>query len=530
MRPRLASLSFLVVAILSPARADEEPLEVRVNRAIDLAVRRLLDEQAEDGSWGKDDKVHPHGRTALSLLALLHAGLPASHPDVARGLEWLRRGLVERRGTREGGALATRSTYETGVTLLLLHALGPRSPLVAEMDPLAEWLALVMNGPAKLWGYPTGDPDLSNTQYALLGLRAASLYDRAPKGAREVWADALAGILRCHNQDGGFCYKPGSRTSSSMTVAGLAMVELCRLELKGSGKAGKDLREARKAVKRAQEWIGRNYTVEANVDGISRSEMNLHYYLYGLERYAVFYGLEEVAGEDWYDDGANFLIRQQADDGGWGRTEQTCFALLFLRKASLTMPAEREGAGGEARREDNPRLEGYGLTPDRSAPCIREWLVAGSFPFDRAADDGLTIDFVKEARVKPRAGGRAGRKRWSAFTSETDLVDLQEAGDGAGVVNAVTYAFTWIESNAPRDVLLWLDADDGVRVLVDGALVHEDHHHDLKTEIRVPLSLPKGRVGLLLKMENADYYCRVMARFTDPEGNAVDGVTWTTRP
>ncbi|MBI4880410.1 MAG: terpene cyclase/mutase family protein [Planctomycetes bacterium] len=532
MTARVLAPALLVLACLcGPARAageEDEPLELQVNRAIDLSVRKLLSEQAEDGSWGAWDKVHPLGRTALSLFALLHAGLPQSHAQVAKGIDYLLAGLAARRATLPGGAAAYRSTYETGIILMLLYSLGPKPRYVDEMEPLVEFLAQHFDEGQKLWAYPEGAPDLSNTQYAILGLKAASLRGVAPRKAKAVWAEALKGIVRCHKPDGGFAYQPARMSSSSMTVAGLALVKLCEEELKGFAAAGKDLKEARDAARAAEEWIARNFTVSANVDGLSRGASNLYYYLYGLERYAVFYGLKTIGGHDWYREGAEFLIRDQQDDGSWGSTEQTCFALLFLRKAALTMPAERSDLLGEARREDNPKFEKAATPPRPETPCAREWLVAGPFAGTPGQDDALLIDHISEADARGAANKKAGKKKWFAYLSDEDSVDLQKAG--AGQDWTATYAFTWVVSPVEQEVLLWLDSDDGIRVFHEGQLVLDDHHHDGKSDMSVRLALPAGRSRLLLKVENIGYYCRFKARFAGPEGEELEGLATDISP
>jgi hypothetical protein len=66
----------------------------------------------------------------------------------------------------------------------------------------------------------------------------------------------------------------------------------------------------------------------------------VYYFLWSLERAAVAYGLQKIGGKDWYDWGANFLLGDQEKDGSWQGIHgsygaDTCFALLFLRRADL---------------------------------------------------------------------------------------------------------------------------------------------------------------------------------------------------
>ena len=96
-----------------------------------------------------------------------------------------------------------------------------------------------------------------------------------------------------------------------------------------------------------------HFSVEGNPGG----EAGWHfYYLYGLERVGAFSGLETIGAHDWYAEGAAQLLKEQRDAGGWsneGRVvwppaplpiANTCFALLFLRRATLSVAAHQLGA------------------------------------------------------------------------------------------------------------------------------------------------------------------------------------------
>jgi hypothetical protein len=65
----------------------------------------------------------------------------------------------------------------------------------------------------------------------------------------------------------------------------------------------------------------------------------IYYYFWSVERVAVAYGLSTIGGKDWYAWGAEILVARQALDGSWtaqgGDTADTCFALLFLKRANL---------------------------------------------------------------------------------------------------------------------------------------------------------------------------------------------------
>jgi hypothetical protein len=65
-----------------------------------------------------------------------------------------------------------------------------------------------------------------------------------------------------------------------------------------------------------------------------------YYFLWAVERVATAYGLETIGKKDWYAWGAEVLVANQQADGSWpgeyaAGGVDTCFALLFLRRANL---------------------------------------------------------------------------------------------------------------------------------------------------------------------------------------------------
>ena len=101
------SIALVLLLLADPGLS----LESRVNVALDRSAVNLIGRQHADGSWNKEDKVHPLGRTALCTYALLHAGIARDHDAVQKGIGFL-------------SGKEPRSTYEAGCMLLLYHALG----------------------------------------------------------------------------------------------------------------------------------------------------------------------------------------------------------------------------------------------------------------------------------------------------------------------------------------------------------------------------------------------------------------------
>ncbi len=361
--PLPAHLLFLVFAVFlasahAPARAAQAaprgPSGEAVNAAIERGVGFLLRSQNRDGSFGMDLNergVGWHdlrdGATALAVYTLLKCGFAPDHPALVRATTF----LLESE---------PRHTYATGVLLHAFGSLGDARHGKRMKELLALLLELRESGG---WDYPgLNRADLSNTQVAALGLRAA--HAAGLELPRSIWGELVGIALRYQEKPrdvpgaadlpkekrrmAGFAYEPGGQPSASMTTAGLTILGIVGEDpARVDHRFAADLAEAREL---ALNWLAQHYSVVGNPGG----EAAWHfYYLYGLERVGAFFGLREIAGHDWYAEGAAQLLREQRSDGGWredGRARwppapmpiaNTCFALLFLRKATLSQPGGR---------------------------------------------------------------------------------------------------------------------------------------------------------------------------------------------
>jgi hypothetical protein len=95
-------------------------------------------------------------------------------------------------------------------------------------------------------------------------------------------------------------------------------------------------------VKAGLNWLAVHYDIEAWSP----------YCLYAVERAGILFGTETIGSREWYRDGARRLLRTQSAEGSWGRdsdwenrTWDTCFSVLFLRRATRPLVAT-EPAGG----------------------------------------------------------------------------------------------------------------------------------------------------------------------------------------
>ena len=96
-------------------------------------------------------------------------------------------------------------------------------------------------------------------------------------------------------------------------------------------------------------WLNLNFSVRNNPG--PRGGRWHYYYLYGLERTGVLTDKRTgvltdkrfMGDHDWYREGAEYLVRRQRADGSWpGGLMDSCFALLFLRRATVPVRVPKE--------------------------------------------------------------------------------------------------------------------------------------------------------------------------------------------
>jgi hypothetical protein len=209
------------------------------------------------------------------------------------------------------------------------------------------------------------DDDNSNTQFAVMALWVARRHALPTDGAL-----ALVSV-RYHNSqngDGGWDYKSRPRggrngkSTATMTCAGLLGLAVAHGAAGEAAlrtekpKAGDKPKEGDKAAKPPDPT--RDPAVRAGLTALGTSIGHpvgkkkgqpvpmldkggrVYYFLWSLERVAVAFGLKTIGGKDWYGWGSEILLANQQGDGTWkgdfsGMGADTCFALLFLRRANL---------------------------------------------------------------------------------------------------------------------------------------------------------------------------------------------------
>jgi hypothetical protein len=337
------------------------------------------------------ERSYGAGRIALGLLTLLNAEIAADDPVVVACFDELRRReLID---TYSLGvalmAMAARYAPPGEVELLRSGALAapkPRQLSDTDKEMAAQWLRRLLEnvdtrvdpGYRLRFNYVAGPRfDNSVNQYGLLGLWAAQLCQLEVSSS--AWRAAAASLMEVQAGDNGrqvplaltthrdleadppagagrtraggspvpargFAYiGPERPPYGSMTTAGISGLVIARAGMTQAGLGKADIMpKLDAAVQSGFAWLGAEFHVRSNPGYIDRADDNWYYYLYGLERACELAGVALVQGRDWYYEGALQLLAMQNRNGAF-RTEHpsgllidaTCFAVLFLKKATL---------------------------------------------------------------------------------------------------------------------------------------------------------------------------------------------------
>jgi hypothetical protein len=325
---RIATLLLLPPLLWSPATA-QSALETRIRKALERARPAML-AMSKNTSGG----VH-----ALLCLAMAHDDLTLDVPQFAAAIERLERTKLT-------------NTYDLACRLMVMAKLReyPKRRSAGRRDLRA--LLGNQNGGGFSYRSKAGTWDLSNTQYAALGMRAAA--SLGIQIAKTRWTTLARAVIKSQVYKGGFGYRPKSGPTPSMTVAGIAILEICRQQINSSGSLNTQLK---KAIRDGWTFMVRH----KKTIGAGGAAQRNYYFHYGLERAAILSDKDRVGAVDWYTIGARMLLGQESKDGGWGyakirariakRAPQririgqapitTAFAVLFLRRSfqrTLTGP------------------------------------------------------------------------------------------------------------------------------------------------------------------------------------------------
>jgi hypothetical protein len=335
-----------------PPEASDGAVAAAILCGVDYLRADLLADGASVYQRAAENPEYTTGATALTILALRAAGVPKDDPAIVKAL---RTSILkeDNGGVRILHPQRVHGTYVISLVAMALAELD-RKEHKHRIQSLANRLAAGQLDSGQ-WTYRCGlrykariegarrFGDNSNTQYAILGLRAA-----AKAGAEiqpYVWMRAMTFWLGCQQWDGGWGY--GHRLHSgrdrSMTPAGIASLAICMEGLYGREAARRVMRQEsiRRGLVRQGELL-----IESSYDNVD------HYTFYGVERACVLTGTRLFNKYDWYRAGARDLLRRQDDDGAWrksgginwqyGPAIDTAYAVLFLKRATTPIAGQRK--------------------------------------------------------------------------------------------------------------------------------------------------------------------------------------------
>lgn len=526
IRPRGSARARLVLALLGAlwlctGHARGQDLSMDVNVAIDRGVTRLRALQGTDGAFalfgysGGDVARYPMGFVALPLYTLLESGVAPDDPAVQAALARL-------------AGMPFSKVYSVSVYVLALDALGTSIDAASEERLLAAaaWLDDHFSADEGLWAYPEGDAELSNTQYAVMALWKAELHGHETTAT--IWPRLVEGTLAQQNPDGGFRYRPNNHqlSSGSMTAAGLAVLYACLEHLRGHRAWTADVSAAEAGIERGWEWLERHFTVTGNPYGGSsylrdRGTTSAYfrfghdYYLYSLQRACVLGDRRRIRELDWYRAGARELLSRELPGGGWATLESTCFAMLFLRRATLS------GQGAAVQVSASASASATASSSSRSGLPGLFWRVRTQQPGKGWQRPRFKDDRWDEART-PLSTGDATTP-WPVEEQELWLrrsVHLP------------------LPDNAPLQ--LWCRHDDGLTLWLDGEQIAHNptwsggvhKHYPIDRELLEKLD--PGEHVLAAKVVNTGGPGGFDLRFSDPtarrRGPPGTGPSWDAEP
>ena len=525
---RLAFLLLLAVLVGS-ASAQEEPGEPalghRVNHSITWGVHALFERQDKDGGWEAPYEARfPGGLTAFVCFTLIKSGVSKNDPRLVHALEKL-------------AEVRPKSTYGAAARLFLYRALGRSQETVRDAEYAAN--LLLADQREGLWGYPDDPLDMSNTQFALLGLHAAhEMGIEIPEGAL---LDCLKALLQLQSEGGAFRYKSDHLATLGMTAATLAGFATLDRFAESMGKLNTGLRRAESARQRAATWIEDVFDPARNAMEGGRWTPSFRLAtLWAIERYADLSGLERVGEHDWYAEGAEWLLATQNVDGNWGRkTYQTCFALLFLRRSSFSGPKPTKLLEQlDERFQPRPVAR---TKPASGVPYVDQWLVAGPWIGERGATGLAELPFrVDKVKVAPKR--KVGRKKLRVAEFKragvTNLEPLVNPPPNPGsregwvprdhqlVVVATKLVHNEADAVAAR---LWFTFEDGWRVYLNGEEISRGERVSapppLKEDVFVDVQLAPGETSLVVVVEDVYASFPFGCRVTSPTGTPLANVS-----
>lgn len=359
---------------LIPWKLDPVKVDLAIGRGVEFLKGQLEPVLANKGD----------GRSLeLVLWTLVHAGVSESDPDFQQLLKVMLESRLERTYNVALQAMLLEELHRVKYQLRIqqcaqflvdnqcrngqwsygtpslfaedIHVgMGRDLATVAVRTPVREY---VPDGPRlkpkvrtfyRLWKRREGPPsgDNSNSQYALLGLRACHdagilLPPEVIRLSQKWWRDSQHDDPKRDPSEGqgwGYGGRNQGPAYGSMTAGAVGSLAVTAYILR------EDWRRDR-ALQKGLQWLARHFSVSENPEKENPAQW-LYYYLYALERAGVLAGVEKIGIHDWYSRGVRAILESQQADGSWQGGQpvpDTCFAVLFLRRATRPLVSVETG-------------------------------------------------------------------------------------------------------------------------------------------------------------------------------------------
>jgi squalene-hopene/tetraprenyl-beta-curcumene cyclase len=338
---------FMFAVSARAADAPHKPTKDEWQAVVNKAMTYLQSTQKADGDWSESPRNL--GVTGVVVTGLLQCNVSPDDEPAAKGLKYIESLVNPKAGHIAGpDAKVNLQNYVTSVNVMALAAAKRDAKYKAVIGTAADFLRKLQwdEGEGKSEkddffggaGYDSKSrPDLSNTQFFLDALMAAGAGKDDP-----AFKKALVFVSRCQNlkgehndqpwagliNDGSFIYSAAGGGSTktqdetggplpgygSMTYAGVKSMIYC-----GVGKGDE-------RMKKALEWIGKNYSVEFN-PGMppQRAQRGLFYYYHTMAKTLAVMNVDEFTDakgvkHDWKADLFQALAKRQQADGSWKNT------------------------------------------------------------------------------------------------------------------------------------------------------------------------------------------------------------------
>jgi hypothetical protein len=317
----------------------------QVDKSVDKATAWLLAHQTQ-GNWevvqrptpdARGDKLSNGqwtGQTACVAYALLCAGVSPNDPHVASAIDFLSK-------------TETHGTYALGVRCLLWSALNLDTKLRAVARRDLQFLIAGMRAKGDgrgLYFYlpPTlanpAEYDHSASQFAALGVWA--LAREGFEVPLEYWR-LTDSAWRAHQYPTGawsyvfnFPGEPGKQTAS-MTAAGVATLFITQESLRNGTECRGNPQDPN--IAKGLDWLAANYDAVYDPGREAWQSLGVKaetYGLFAISRIGAASGLRLFGNVDWFQRGADYLLRAQQPDGTWPGTRSpidgTALGVLFL--------------------------------------------------------------------------------------------------------------------------------------------------------------------------------------------------------